>query len=536
MIRCFFCSLLFFSLCMSIEAKEGSTAFVTQFLRQQGASLDSEKQVEFIERGMTHVYKIHHPEAWYLKFTPQKQRSSGAFYPKRLWAPTTDALRRHGARRRACVRPLICKINTRAGKHLLIPPYPLDLDQKVWESMTPAPDKISHPKLALHIATGWLGINGVANPYHDGSIYLWSPKSYPASNVRELALHLKKISDLAIDYLDEASIEVLSHERDRYLDYAALLSPFLKELGLENFSLKTVLDQIENPRSPVWKQLTSQAQKRMRQVEKRVDYIGKIYHHNEESLEEVQSAFYEKKRHLLLQAVKSKASVSENAPSFLEFFRCVFILEKEGMLAEEMRLLGRNLAQCAVAYQLADDILQGKGVMIKALFMLLDNIACYYDVFHRAPKSLIHGDAHPHEFLQDEEGNWTLGGCEYLHVGCVYRDIAQEYVRKLVRDYLRETTSQKETLEKIQAALIPGWFDEFLPDIMGCCVVEFAQELETLFSAYSMDIEKLDFLNLTITPKTYLDEMQKRIVFENCYRKELFPLLSMEASIEKGAL
>ncbi|MCY3974031.1 MAG: hypothetical protein OXF02_00575 [Simkaniaceae bacterium] len=384
---------------------------------------------------------------------------------------------------------------------------------------------MEHPELANHLATGWLGIEAVANPHHDGSPYVWDPKSYPASNLRELATHLKQISDLAIDNMDEVSRLALTHERDRYLQYDALVEPFLAAWGLHQFSLKEVLRQIEDPHSQVWKQVVSQAEKRMSQINERVAEIRKKHNfHTDASLEQLKHSFYKENERIFLEGMESHEW--DRTPSMLRFFQCVFVLEREGLVSEETRLLGRSLAQCDIAYQIADDILHKEGVATKALLELVHKIGCHYETVQRAPKSLVHGNAHPHEFLQDKGGNWTLGGCESLYVGCIYRDIAQEYVRKLVRDYLRGDTDRGETLEKIQAVLIPGWFDAFWPDIMGYCVIEFAQELETLFFAYSMDAEKVDFLNLTITPGTYLKEMRERLAFEACYRNKLFPLLN----------
>ncbi|MEL7431298.1 MAG: hypothetical protein AAGI90_02045 [Chlamydiota bacterium] len=515
----------FFSVTCELKEKNLTIPFVTQFLRENGSFLADNKQVEFVERGMTHIYKVHNTQTWYLKFTPQKRRSVGVFYPKRLWSPTTHESSLHGIRRREALRPLIRKINALSGRHLLIPPHPIDQEGKIWELMTPGPEELSCPVLANNLATGWLGIEAVANPQHDGSPDLWDPKIYPASNLRALAMHLKKISDLAIATMDDTSLSTLRHERDRYLQYDNLIVPFLSVWGVSQFSLQDVLEGMDNPYSQEWQELTSQARKKIEQIDHRLADIRKIHHLDEKtSLESIKNDFYKKVEPIFLQ--QEKSDNFDYLPPRLRFFYALFSLEREGLISEETRLLGRNLAQCDIAYQLANDILYNQGVITKALFELLHNIQSYYKTVQRAPKSLIHGNAHPHEFLQDKKGNWTLGGCEYLHVGCVYRDIAQEYVRKLVKSYLLQETSQDDTLEKIEAVLVPGWFDSFWPDIMGYCVVEFAQELETLFFAYSMDLEKIDFLNLTITPETFLKEMRERLTFENCYRNELFPLIN----------
>ena len=517
------------------EPKETSrtTSFVMEFLNQSGASLDSSNQVEYVERGMTHIYKIDHPKPWYLKFTPQQQRSAGAFYPKRLWSPTTQASSLHGIGRRKALRPLINTINDLAGKYLLIPPHPLDQGGKIWELMTPGPEEMECPELANHLATGWLGIDAVPNPHHGDSPYLWDPRTYPASNLRELAIHLKEISDLSIKSIDEASRSALTHERDRYLQYDALIEPFLKAWGLSQFSLQEIIDQIEKPDSQVWKQLVSQAKKRMNQIDKRVAKIQETddFYENA-SLEQLKKSFYKKNKQLFLQGTNQNEL--NHTRSELRFFHCVFVLEREGLVSDETRLLGRNLAQCVIAHQLADDILNKQGETTRALLKLVYDIRDYYKTVQSAPKSIQHGDAHPHEFLQDTKGNWILGGCESLHLGCVYGDIAQEYVRKLVRDYRREKPEQRdEILEKIQAVLIPDWFEPFWPKIMGYCVVDFAQELETLFLSYSMDPEIVDYLNLTITPETYLEQMNERLALDSYYRKEVFPIIKARQKREQ---
>ncbi|MEM7175846.1 MAG: hypothetical protein AAF443_07985 [Chlamydiota bacterium] len=392
--------------------------------------------------------------------------------------------------------------------------------------MTPEPQDMEYPELGNNLITGWLGVDAVANPYHGNSSYLWSPQTYPASNLRELALHLKQISDLAIDQIDEASRSALTHENDRYLQYDALVEPFLKSLGLNQFSLQEIIDQIENPYSQVWKQLMTQAKKRERQINERLAQIWKDHDLYESlNLEELKQSFCKENEHLLLQGA-TQSELNRTSSEALRFFICVFVLEREGLVPEKIRLLGRSIAQCTIAHQFVNDILNNRGLETQALLKLIHQIKRYYKDVEPDPKSLVHKNAHPHEFLQGKDGKWILGGCESLHFGCFYKDIAEEYVRKLVRAYLSEKPDQKdEILKKIQAVLIPNWLGSCLPHIMSYCVVDFAQELQTLFLSYSMDPNNIDLLNLTITPNTYLKEMRERIALEAYYREEVLDLI-----------
>jgi len=512
------------------EMVEKETSYIAQLLRQNGVDIKNSSQVEFVETGMTHVYRIEGPQTWYLKLTPlEAKKSAGAFYSKRLWSPFTPESRLHGTERRWALRPLIEQVNALAGKSLLIPPYLLSREGKKWEFVTPGPEKTEYPELANHLATGWLGIDAVPNPHHSDSPYLWDPSAYPASNLHELALHLKRISDLATPLLDDQLRKVLTHERDRYLQYSALVNPFMESLGLEGCSPQEVLDHLENPYSQVRKRLGQRARERIEQIHQWVKDLKKERNlSGDVSLEDVKKSFYKENKSAFREGCEQWEW--DRTTEDLRFFQCVFTLEREGLCSEKTRLLGRRIAQCEIASILANDILNGEATLVKALLEMLVKICPLYDRVETAPKSLIHGGAHPHEFLQDKKGNWILGGCETLYVGCVYRDIAEEYVRKLVRDSISRRITTKEALEKIKAVLIPGWFDDWQPDIMGYPVIEFAQELETLFAAYSMDPSQIDSINLTITPVTFLKEMRERLTFEKIYRTKLYPELLKTSS------
>ena len=134
------------------------------------------------------------------------------------------------------------------------------------------------------------------------------------------------------------------------------------------------------------------------------------------------------------------------------------------------------------------------------------------------------------------EKEWVIIDNDGMSVQFFLRDLAIEFLGKIVRAYLKGNLDREQTLEFLRVILIPHWTQDYTRDLLSCYILDFAREMHTLSCAYSLEAQDLSSLNLTITLSSFVGELKERIIRDARYRDELYPAweaLTLQAAKNK---
>ena len=207
----------------------------------------------------------------------------------------------------------------------------------------------------------------------------------------------------------------------------------------------------------------------------------------------------------------------------MPFLRALFSSEREGLWSQEIYLKLRRLAQLSIAQEIAIDICKNNACLTTQLLKQLCSLEKHYDNLKEAPLGFVHGMSHPAQFMLTPKKQWVLVDNDKTSVQFFLRDLAIEFIGKIVRAHLKEDIDQEQTLEFLQAALIPDWVQDYSLDLLSCYILDFAKEMPTLTLAYSLDDEHFASLNLTITLSSFTKELGDRMICDQTYRNALHP-------------
>ena len=183
----------------------------------------------------------------------------------------------------------------------------------------------------------------------------------------------------------------------------------------------------------------------------------------------------------------------------------------------------RELAQLSIAHDIAQDICENQASLTGKLLRQVCCLDKYYHQLEKAPLGFVQGNAHPYQFMLTPENQWVLLDSDQTSVQFYLRDIAIEYVAKIVRSHLNGEIDREKTMEYLDATLIPEWIGEYGSTLLSCDILAFAKEIQTLSDAYSLDRKRISSLNLTITLPLFTQALEARITRDQFYRSELYP-------------
>ena len=525
----FLCSSFLSNQC---RAEEDSTIeFVRKCLADAGMKNTAQLDIDFHERSLSVVYKVtDEGKALFWAKSRSYSISSGGYFPKIINGPFSTKAYTQGQIRRKYSRKLIQDINSASGTTLLVPYYPFDEEQTVWEYFTGVEPDIPSSYLRNNVMTLWVNVDGEANPYYQ-SKYKWNPCAYSVEVIKELAQLLYKISKAGDQVLnatqDRLALEtLLAHEYKEPVDFENLTRSLLVSFGLGSFSLERALEEAKKPQSSMRQALYKKAQLQLKEIKKNTIVLAHQLGVSESTtLEDLAKKFLDQADPTFRSALVKHEKELETIP----FLHALFSAEREGIWPQKTIFLGRRIAQLIMAAQIASDICEDNASSLCHLLQQLDDLKTHYLYVKNAPKGVIHGNAHPCQFLLTKDKQWVLADNDNVSVGFFLGDISVDYVAKIVRGYSKGTVNEEEALDLLQAVLIPEWVEEqHRAKVLSYPIVAFAKEAYNLVYAYSLSQENAGKINLTLPPKEFIEGLGERFAYDQLYREQLYKKIPKE--------
>lgn len=469
---------------------------------------------------LSRVYLLESPAGTSFLKLSDKQGARGGFFIKFLNRGTWKE-QEAGKIRRRQVRHLVSSANRKAGRQLA--PEPLCFKEGVFEYRVP--ERIGCIPVFSDsvgcIMTRWAEVKGTHVEMLEANGKRHDPTSYSPETVRKLVHHLWTFQKMAGSALENKDVELLIHEQRHPQGWQAISTSLLATFGLTQDHLEALKDE-ELCSPDVIEALRSKAALKAEEITRALlEVATRLGVPEETTLEELS------KRFLLQYPLESTRELNLSITSHVEGLplqETVFYADREQRWPQEVLWLGRRLSQLIVANELVSDILHDKARSTLRLLRGLARLEARYERVRHLPHGIVHQDGHPVNFLTDHD-ELSLLDLDNISWDVAFSDLSNVYVYKVVRGFVNGKLSKLQTIQLLDAILIPDWVEEHIEEILDSNIASFWNHSRDLADCYELDPIHVNELNVAVTLESFLTELAKREQYDQVYRGELIPLL-----------